>query len=661
MLFLMIHQLKKLYYQPAGGGSGGISAVNAGTNISIPNPAVPVVSLQSPLTSQLNVGTQNITTTTVNGDINMTPNGTGAVHIQKSTASTNGVCRITQSSTGGASDAVLSLVNSNANNIAPHLDLYKNSSSPDNNDGVGTISFHGKNSAGAKTEYARIDAVSLDVSSTSGDGYLLLSRMKNNAISNGILIGDDISIQNNNLSAINIATAQRIICPNITPLNSTYPKYDSNTLEVKTDGIVSVIDAPYYDGQTFTGINGGRTPISWFRQIENPFGIVANCVVDFQGYLWWGGQNNIVQTNYLGVAQNYYNVGGAGQQIWTMCVGDAGNNLYIGGDFGSINGVACSNLAYIDNTLNVYAFTDINGDNGLNGVVYTIKDESAVFGGIWVGGAFTATGGSGLTTLNRIARNYVGATWDTHGIQIDNNSVYDIVRYQNGYEAMLIGGDFTSYGGGNSVNYILGYNLSSPSYFPVGSASASSYNAFNNKVYSLAKDANYIYVGGEFTDIDTNYRQYFATFTFTNQNDLQSADDFNNPVYSIVYNPTTGVVLRGGGGSFGIVGGTTYNGSPPFTIGLNINSRQAFISVGNQTFIPTNVNVSNYAYVYEPTSYTYWTTETSPGVFTPIVQVGGTSLKNVASPAVGEVFVLRGVVTGGIRWYIQSNTGVVFS
>ena len=50
-------------YLPAGGG-GGIAAVNAGTNISIPNPAVPVVAVRNPLNAPLNIGTQNITGTT---------------------------------------------------------------------------------------------------------------------------------------------------------------------------------------------------------------------------------------------------------------------------------------------------------------------------------------------------------------------------------------------------------------------------------------------------------------------------------------------------------------------------------------------------------------------------------------------------------------------
>ena len=39
-----------------GGGGGGIAAVNAGANIDIPNPAVPVVALQNPLTATLNLG-----------------------------------------------------------------------------------------------------------------------------------------------------------------------------------------------------------------------------------------------------------------------------------------------------------------------------------------------------------------------------------------------------------------------------------------------------------------------------------------------------------------------------------------------------------------------------------------------------------------------------
>jgi hypothetical protein len=44
-----------------GGGGGGIAAVNAGANIDIPNPAVPVVAVANPLNATLNFGLQSLT------------------------------------------------------------------------------------------------------------------------------------------------------------------------------------------------------------------------------------------------------------------------------------------------------------------------------------------------------------------------------------------------------------------------------------------------------------------------------------------------------------------------------------------------------------------------------------------------------------------------
>lgn len=46
-----------------GGGGGGIAAVNAGANIDILNPAIPVVALQNPLTATLNLGAVDVLAT----------------------------------------------------------------------------------------------------------------------------------------------------------------------------------------------------------------------------------------------------------------------------------------------------------------------------------------------------------------------------------------------------------------------------------------------------------------------------------------------------------------------------------------------------------------------------------------------------------------------
>ena len=166
----------QLQYQPAGGGGGGISAVNAGTNISIPNPAVPVVALQAPLTSTLDVGSQTISSSTgaitlsslAGSDIDAIVGGTGRLHI-------------TQTGTGGATQPAMSVENSNGNANAVHLDMYKNSGSPAVSDGVGTISFHGNSSTGVKREYASIATTIGDPANTSENGILSLNACVNSS------------------------------------------------------------------------------------------------------------------------------------------------------------------------------------------------------------------------------------------------------------------------------------------------------------------------------------------------------------------------------------------------------------------------------------------------------------------------------------------------
>ena len=67
----------------------------------------------------------------------------------------------------------LTLISTDADaNAGPGLDLYRNSSSPADNDVLGTIFFHGEDGAGNKTEYARIESGTDDVSNGAEAGSL---------------------------------------------------------------------------------------------------------------------------------------------------------------------------------------------------------------------------------------------------------------------------------------------------------------------------------------------------------------------------------------------------------------------------------------------------------------------------------------------------------
>jgi hypothetical protein len=176
-------------YFPTPGSGGGVSGVVAGANITVDNtnPAVPIVSLSSPLTSAIDVGTQDITTTTVNADIDFTTNGTGAVHITKNVAGTAlRVLNTLQGTVGVVSATPAS------------IELYKNRGTapavpPVAGDSLGQISAFGKDTANTKHEYTRITASIRDpTAGGTRDGSLEFACATNNAITTYIqLNGND--------------------------------------------------------------------------------------------------------------------------------------------------------------------------------------------------------------------------------------------------------------------------------------------------------------------------------------------------------------------------------------------------------------------------------------------------------------------------------------
>ena len=69
----------------------------------------------------------------------------------------------------------LTIISTDADaSVGPGLDLYRNSASPADNDVLGTIFFHGEDGAGNKTEYARIETTTKDVSNGAEVGTLTI-------------------------------------------------------------------------------------------------------------------------------------------------------------------------------------------------------------------------------------------------------------------------------------------------------------------------------------------------------------------------------------------------------------------------------------------------------------------------------------------------------
>jgi len=184
----------KLTYFATPGSGGGVSGIGAGANITVDstNPAVPVVSLRAPLTSVLDVGTQDITTSVANADIDITTNGTGGVHIVQAGVSGNGAVRIIQTGSGTLANPALRLVNQNATGSVG-LEIYKNNPNPGSaGDVLHTMSVYGKDSANAKQEYTRISHTIREATVGTEDGSIEFGCFTNGTFQNYIQInGND--------------------------------------------------------------------------------------------------------------------------------------------------------------------------------------------------------------------------------------------------------------------------------------------------------------------------------------------------------------------------------------------------------------------------------------------------------------------------------------
>ncbi|MEK6222834.1 MAG: hypothetical protein N2D54_11365, partial [Chloroflexota bacterium] len=167
---------------------------------------------------------------------------------------------------------------------------------------------------------------------------------------------------------------------------------------------------------------------------------------------------------------------------------DSKNNLYIGGEFSSVNGVSANNIAMWNGS----SWKALNtGTSDPVSVLAVDKNDD-----IYVGGWFTT---AGAKTVNNIARwDSSAKTWNKLsgvGGTGTNGSVRAIVADDNGN--VFIGGSFTHAGGGE-MNRIARYNKSSDWHRlrddpgnPIG---------VNDTVHALALDKqNNIYIGGAFT------------------------------------------------------------------------------------------------------------------------------------------------------------------
>lgn len=163
--------------------------------------------------------------------------------------------------------------------------------------------------------------------------------------------------------------------------------------------------------------------------------------------------------------------GGSGSRIYTMVF--RGSDLYVGGSFSSVGGVATNNIAKWNGTT-------WSGPWGVNGLVCTLLVHGS---DLYVGGWFTSIAG---INASKIAK-WNGTTWSSFGSgmsswgQVNAIAVSESDVYAAGY--------FTS-AGGVDANFIAKWN--GTEWLPLGTG-------LNDNVLAIATSGSDVYVGGIFT------------------------------------------------------------------------------------------------------------------------------------------------------------------
>lgn len=223
-----------------------------------------------------------------------------------------------------------------------------------------------------------------------------------------------------------------------------------------------------------------------------------------------------------------------------------GNDIYVGGNFTSVNGDAT--IQYLARWNTTSQTWNKVGGGVVNGIVYTMT----VFGSnLYIGGSFTVPG-------NRIA------IWNGSSFsQISGDTFNGAVRtiYVPNANSVFIGGDFTLMNGATNMRYIARWTPSSWNELGVGGV--------NGSVYSIVSGGsdgptNYsIIFGGAFTASNNgtpgtlNRLGYWAsTFPFFSAIGTGTGGGVNGTVNTIIRSVNT---IYFGGSFTSSTGGTTLN------------------------------------------------------------------------------------------------------
>jgi hypothetical protein len=410
------------------------------------------------------------------------------------------------------------------------------------------MSFYGKNSSGVKTEYARIHQNTPIIGVGSERGRMDLAVRDGGGISDYIRVnGSTANVEifkntnlNNNL-VYNVSNIQNInsllykptqthICNSITQ-TITAPSATGEQIFVLSEGITNFASS-YIDPAT---ISPAPNPDTY----SATYFLGANLLIIAVGkflYKWDTGSSSWIQFYAFDAVIN--------------CIVEFNGSLYVGGDFSQDVGGSTfyNHIAKFDTALNPFqlVWNNRSSDIGFSGRVYTLCPNDIGSPWLYVGGDFTKTGTSGSYDLLRFgcietnAVDLYSIDDNSGGINGFDNNVRTISCSSN---RIFIGGDFTTQyasisGTQNTYNIQYGciwtsndyQSLNSPEIENIGSSPSS----INSNILTSVKDPvnPYFHFGGQFVLLDGLF-SYIGYCDVTTPSTIGSYNTFNDICYSI--------------------------------------------------------------------------------------------------------------------------------
>jgi hypothetical protein len=550
-----------------GGESGDINSITPGANINITGTtANPIVALQSPLTSTLNMGAVSITDSAgaVGTSGQVLTAGTGGQTLW----GTNGVSSITAGSnigiTGTASVPIVGVLNPLTSTLnlgtqsmtgsTSNITLSSGTNQANMNGNLGftsavqatptTKATLFNTSITIETSTNKMDIRPTQIFKTGSSTFTITNNSSPLSLSGNGAGADGVVIQ----QSASVATALTTSLSNV--------KYYPDTLITNNNSNTVAVPFPQVDYQRLTLTNLGLTNTnSWNdygTNVFTPNGFSA-FFYDSNGNVWLAengtGNIRVCDNPPVNILHTITLANGSGSVAVNVFYEYSGY-VFIGGTFDSINGNATPQYNITRVLLSSYT-EDPMGDT-LAGV-YGTAVNSNVFGMTNVAGVLALCGD--FSTLSNfapcsyiceIANPTVSGTNQVYSEMLGgvNNKVYAI--YFNGStNRVYFGGDFTTVDNSSPIGYAYGayYNYNTSAWLDVAN------NSLNGSVYIIKPTSyGYTFLGGAFTAPQTSpYSCYIEDATPQNSADttlvLTSA-----PTYKHAY---------GIGGTLGVYGSGT--------------------------------------------------------------------------------------------------------